>query len=109
MNTDQLEAFKQDGIKLLADAGYEIGENNPHGTSAWLIQNDHTTTVAIGDHEQEAIDNAVDAGAWNSLLMTETDHTKYDTNGWRDSFMYAGNASEPFWCENLHITKLVQA
>jgi len=98
-----------DGIKILAKNGYEIGEYNPHGVSAWLIQNDHTVAVAIGGYEQEAIDNTVDAGAWDSLMMSEADHIEYTENGWDDSFCYAGNACEAFWCEHLHITKLIQA
>ena len=31
------------------------------------------------------------------------DHAEYNTNGWHDSYMYAGNASEPFWTEYLWI------
>ena len=68
-----------DGIKMLSKNGYEIGEYNPHGTSAWLIQNEHTTCVAIGDCEQDAIDNAVDDGAWDSLEMSYTDHQEYES------------------------------
>jgi len=108
INDDNYE-FIVDGIKLLSKNGYEIGEYNPHGVSAYLIQNDHTTTVTIGDHEQDAVDNAVDSGAWDSLLMSDTDYKEYSDNNWDDSYIHAGNASEPFWCEHLHIAKLIQA
>jgi len=98
-----------DGIKMLSRNGYEIGEYNPHGTSAWLIQNDHTTCVVIGDHEQDACDAAADSGAWDSMKMSDEDYKEYSENGWDDSYSYAGNASEAFWTEHLYITKLITA
>jgi hypothetical protein len=35
--------------------------------------------------------------------MSDADHAEYNANGWHDSYMYAGNASEPFWTEYLWI------
>ena len=59
--------------------------------------------VSYGNNEQEAIDNAVDDNLMDCQLMSDEDHAEYDTNGWHDSYMYAGNASEPFWTEYLWI------
>jgi len=101
--------YMEAGIKMLSKNGYEIGEYNPHCVSAWLIINDHVVGIAIGSSEQEAIDSIVDAGGWDSLKMSDEDYREYDYEGWTDSYIYAGNASEAFWSENLSIKKLVQA
>ena len=53
--------------------------------------------------EQEAIDTAVDNGKLDSEQMSDADHLEYETNGWDDSYILAGNASEPFWSEYLSI------
>ncbi len=98
-----------DGIKLLAENGYEIGEYNPRRVSAWLVVNDQIPCVVVAENEQEAIDEAADSGAWDSLFMSEEYLTEYEANGWDDFFMRAGNASEPFWSEYLYIEKLIQA
>lgn len=55
------------------------------------------------DCEQDAIDEAADSGKLDSEKMSEADYLEYDTNGWNDSFILAGNASEPFWAEYLTI------
>ena len=61
--------------------------------------------IVYADHEQDAFDIAVDAGKLDSHKMSEADHTEYSENGWDDSFITAGNASEPFWSEYLSISK----
>jgi len=57
---------------------------------------------------QDAIDNAVDAGKLDSERMSDADHQEYEANGWDDSYMLAGNASEPFWCESLSIEDITK-
>lgn len=99
----------QEATEILSENGYDIGEYNPHNTSAWLVHNDHTKCLVIGDNVQGAIDNAVDSGAWDSLLMSQEDYTEYESKGWCDSYVHAGNASEPFWCEDLHIELILTA
>ncbi|MCY9864962.1 hypothetical protein OTK49_20820 [Vibrio coralliirubri] len=99
----------EEAKKLLSDNGYEIGEYNPHNMSVWLIENDHTRCLAIGCHEQEAIDYAVDNGNWDSLKMSAADLAEYEQNEWHDSFIRAGNASEAFWAENTSMTKILTA
>ena len=61
---------------------------------------------AHANNEQDAIDEAVDAGKLDSELMSEADHAEYESNGWDDSYILAGNASEPFWSECLSIAEV---
>lgn len=103
------EENHDEAVALLSKNGYEIGEYNPHEVSAWLIQNDHTRCLVIGSNEQEAIDNAVNGGHWDSQKMSEEDLEEYESNGWTDSFVRAGNASEAFWAENIAITLILTA
>jgi len=85
-------------VKIANKDGFKWGEK------AYLIGHEFgLICVAYGNHENEAIDNAVDAGYMDSERMSDADHDEYDANGWYDSFLYAGNASEPFWCEYLWI------
>jgi len=85
-------------MKIANKDGFKWGEK------AYLIGHEFgLICVAYGNHENEAIDNAVDAGYMDSERMSDADHDEYDANGWYDSFLYAGNASEPFWCEYLWI------
>lgn len=100
-----LKQYEAAGIKLLSDSGYEVGDSNPHNVRAWVIvyAGDGPLGLVIGANETEAIDAAADSGVLDGLLMSPEDHSEYESNGWDDSYMLAGNASEPFWCENLHL------
>ena len=74
------------------------------GQKAYLIGHEvGLICVAYGDCEQDAIDYAVDEGFMDSEKMSDEAHAEYNTNEWYDSYMYAGNASEPFWTEYLWI------
>ena len=85
-------------MKIANKEGYRWGER------AYLIGHEFgIICVSYGNCEQEAIDNAVDAGYMESELMSDADHAEYDSNEWHDSYIYAGNASEPFWSEYLWI------
>ena len=85
-------------IQIANKDGYRFGEQ------AYLIGHEFgTLCVSYGNNEMEALDNAVDAGFMDCLLMLEDDHAEYEANGWHDSYIYAGNTSEPFWSEYLWI------
>jgi len=85
-------------IKIANKDGFRYGER------AYLIGHEFgLICVSYGNNEQEAIDNAVDDGLMDCQLMSNEDHAEYNTNEWHDSYMYAGNASEPFWTEYLWI------
>ena len=74
------------------------------GEKAYLIGNEFgLLCISYAHNEFDALDNAVDEGFMDSELMCQKDHQEYESNGWHDSFVYAGNASEPFWCEHLWI------
>ena len=85
-------------IRIANKDGYRFGER------AYLIGNEFgLLCVAYGDNEQEAIDNAVDEGFLDSELMSDEDHAEYDSEGWHDSYIYAGDAGEAFWSQYLWI------
>lgn len=85
-------------MKIANKDGFRCGEN------AYLIGNEYgLLCVAYGDYEGTALDNAVDAGYMDSELMSDAEHEEYASNGWYDSFVYAGNASEPLWQTGLWI------
>ena len=85
-------------MKVANKDGFRWGEN------AYLIGHEFgLICVSYGSHEQEAIDNAADEGFMDSERMSDADHAEYDSKGWHDSFLYAGNASEPFWNEHLWV------
>ena len=85
-------------LKIANKDGFRFGE------SAYLIGNEFgLLCVSYGYDEQCALDNAANAGYMDSERMTDVDHAEYDANGWHDSFIYAGNANEPFWAERLWI------
>ena len=74
------------------------------GESAYLIGHEHgLICVAYGGTIQDALDHAADSGFMDSELMSDEDFTEYAANGWHDSFICAGNASQPFWSEYLWI------
>ena len=73
----------------------------------WLVRQEYVSLLVAAPNEQEALDSAVDAGLWDCFLMCEAYYAEYSENGWDDSFIHAGNASEPFWCENLYIQQVL--
>jgi hypothetical protein len=74
------------------------------GEQAYLIGNEYgLKCVSYARNEQDALDYAVDEGFMESEIMSDKDHEEYSSNGWDDSFAYAGNAGEPIWIEYLWI------
>lgn len=62
--------------------------------------------IVYANHDGDALDAAVDNDKLNGEKMSDEDHAEYDAKGWNDSFVLAGNASEPFWSEYLWITEI---
>ena len=58
------------------------------------------------DCAQDALNEAADSGHLDCQLMDMIDFREYESNGWDDSYMLLGNASEPFWSEYLGITQI---
>jgi len=103
MNTIQAQAKA-----LLIDNGYTPGAYNPHNVRAWEITNElGHVCIAIGSHEQGALDSAVDNGLMQRFAMDAEDYAEYETNGWDDSYALLGNAQEPYWTEYMGITEIV--
>ena len=85
-------------MKIANKDGFRCGEH------AYLIGNEYgLLCVAYGDCEGDALDNAADIGYLDCQLMSDAAHAEYDSNGWHDSFICAGNASEPFRSDYLWI------
>lgn len=97
------EQYKEDGIKLLAKAGYELGEYNPHGMSAWLIHEPTAgTAVSIGGDEQEALDNLCDETNYFDVLAQDPS----DINAQGTSL---GNDGALYDIDEISMTKIIQA
>lgn len=69
------------------------GEFNPHRVGLYIIGNEYGPLVAVwASHEQDALDEATDAGKLNSFLMSAEDQAEYEREGW--DVAYLGNAGE---------------
>lgn len=95
-------------VALLSDCGYELGEFNPHRVSAWLISAEGALFIAIGSHEQEALDNCVNVGLFDQFLADTFDHDDI-LDADESEFYNLGGASESFWISHLMMNKIVQA
>jgi hypothetical protein len=62
--------------------------------------------IVYADNDQDALDAAMDNGGLDSELMDMVDYREYEAEGWDDSYMLLGNASEPVWSENLLINQI---
>lgn len=86
------------GRRLAAVHGYP---------KAFRVSDECKGAVVVGYHAQDALDNLVDAGGFDRNLMSAEDYAEYSAEGWDDSYILLGNASEPFWTENLHIEEII--
>jgi len=86
-------------LKIANKDGFRFGEQ------AYIISHEFgTICIAYANNECDALDYAVDEGFMDTEKMSEEDFEEYSNNGWDDSYIQAGNASEAFWCEYLRIT-----
>ena len=92
------------GVMLLNEHGYEKG--NSYGYSAYAISNEYGVFAVEIGHEYDVLDVAVDNNKMDGQLMSDTDHAEYESEGWDDSYILLGNASEPFWCVNLAVNAI---
>lgn len=89
---------------LIANPGERIYHDHTYVVSNEL----GPIAIAYADSEQDALDEAADAGKLDSQLMSDSDYQEYSENGWDDSYLLAGNASEPFWQEYLGIQEITR-
>ena len=107
-NTDVTQETRDYAIMLLNQYGYKAGEYNPRDVGAYAFANEFGPfAIGIGDNEQEAIDDAVDENRFDCQKMSDEDYAEYESKGWDDSYMLAGNASEPFWTTYLHMERII--
>ena len=86
------------GRRLAAVNGYP---------KAFHIADECKGAVVVGYHPYDALNNLVDEGGFDRNLMSDEDYAECSGNDWDDSYTLLGNASEPFWTENLHIEEIV--
>ncbi len=93
--------FKQ--IKrLIANPG-----ERPYYSKTYAINNEFgTLAIVYANNEQDALDEAFDRDKLNSEIMSPEDFKEYSSQGWDDSYIFAGNAGEAIWSENLYINEI---
>jgi hypothetical protein len=99
-------SIKRQARRLMTINGFAEGDYNPHNVRPYLIRNEHISCIAIGYHLQDAIDNIVNEDLWDSLQLDSGTYEEYEREGWDDSYILAGNASEPFWFEHVLVEDL---
>ena len=62
--------------------------------------------LVFADNADMALDEAADSGHLRQMAMSDADYQEYEAEGWDDSYILAGNASEPFWCEYLRVEEV---
>ena len=81
------------------------GETNYRNSRPWLLHDQgFTLAVVFASCEQDAVDEAVDAGKLNRFMIAEGDMADYGDEG--EGIAYLGNAGEPFDIESLGIIEL---
>ena len=89
----------------LETLGRRLAAVNGYPKAFW-IADESRGVVVVGYHEADALDNLVNDGGFDHNLMSEEDFAECLVNGWADSYTLLGNASEPFWTENLFIEEI---
>lgn len=92
--------------KDLVTLGRRLAAVNGYPKAFW-IADECKGAVVVGYHAADALDNLVNAGGFDHNYMATSDFVEYSDRGWDDSYSMLGNASEPFWTENLHIEEIV--
>ncbi len=73
----------------------------------YAVHNEYgVVAIVYADCEQNALDEALDGGKLDSMLMSAEDFAEYEQKGWHDSYMLLGNASEPVWTDYLGINEI---
>lgn len=110
LTADVQEPALRETRRLLRTQGYKVGEYNPHGITAYHVGNEYGVLgMAIGSGLQDALDWAADNGLLDGEKMSDADYEEYAREGWDDSYVLLGNASEAFWCERLWVREVLTA
>lgn len=96
-----IKHFRKDYETLAKRLLYINGYNK-----AYHVADEAMGAIVVGYNEQDALDNLINEGGFDRNLMAEDDYKECEEKGWHDSFILAGNASEPFWSEHLYIKQI---
>ena len=91
--------------KDLVTLGRRLAAVNGYPKAFW-IADECRGAVVVGYHAYDALNSLVDEGGFDRNLMSDEDYAEGSENDWDDSYTLLGNASEPFWTENLHIEEI---
>jgi hypothetical protein len=76
-------------------------------TPLWAFGNEFGLLCVVAHrNESDAMDEAADLGFLDQQRMSAEDEAEYESQGWEDSFIRLGNASEAFWSEYLWTDKV---
>ncbi len=90
--------------KLIANPN----DNNIYSNTYCICNEFGILAIAYADCEQEALDEATDSGHLNSARMSSDDYDEAIQRGYDDSYILAGNASEPLWSHYLTIKEVAR-
>lgn len=86
------------------------GGFNPHHVRPFLIHNEYgVLCVVYASHEQDALDEAVDANRLDSCLVSDADYKEAEDEGHADEFARLGNDGEPFDLTYIGLIELPNA
>ena len=95
---DPMDEWRDYAAMKIAEDGFN--------EKAWIIGHEYgPVAVGLGSCEQDALDDAVDNGALDCMIMSEKDAEEYeqDTGDYPPT---AGNASEPLITDYLWMTEV---
>jgi hypothetical protein len=101
VNPAKPDSIKRQARRLLIVNGNDLSRLSRYSEKAYFVHNEHIACIAVGYHLQDAIDNIVDSNLWDNLQLDAETYVEYETNGWDDCYILAGNAGEPFWFINV--------
>lgn len=88
--------------RILANDVTFDGEYNPHNVGLWIVFNEFGPVAGVwAQSEQDALDEAVDAGLMDGFAIDEADADEETAR--------LGNASEPFDLTSCHVARLPQS
>lgn len=89
------EVELEDSRILCNDVRLPHDTTNYHGVKLWVIGNEYGVLCAVwASHEQDALDEACDAGLLGGLAIEESDVDSDEEDG-REGVALLGNAGEP--------------
>lgn len=99
------EIYFTDADVVNRDDFIPAGDSNPHKVRPWLIHDaGFTVAIVFASCEQDALDEAADAGKLDGFQVTESDMADYGPDC--DGLAFLGNAGEPFDIQTLDMIEL---